>query len=89
MLELRSAFLWLPRELRDHIYEYLLTRTFLVKVPHTGRISSSLQLHQHTHLAVLNVKINLRKGKESTLQIRPILLRDFLGRLASSSQRYQ
>lgn len=55
MLEPRSAFLSLPQELRDYIYEYLLITTFLVKVPHTGGISSCLQLHQHTHLAILNV----------------------------------
>lgn len=50
-----SAFLSLPRELRDHIYEYLLTTTFLVKNPHTKEKSSSLQFNPNTRLAILNV----------------------------------
>lgn len=53
--EPRSGFLSLPQELRDHIYEYLLATTFLVKNPHAGEISSFLLLHQHTFLAILRV----------------------------------
>lgn len=55
MSEPRSTLLSLPQELRDHIYEYLLTTTFLVENPRPGEIPSSLPLHQHTHLAILHV----------------------------------
>ncbi len=55
MSKRRSPFLSLPRELRDHIYGYLLTTTFLVKVPRTGEVPSPLQLHRHANLGILNV----------------------------------
>lgn len=53
--ETKSALLPLPRELRDCIYGYLLTETFSVKTLGTGGPSSSLPLHRHTHLSILNV----------------------------------
>ena len=55
MSEPKSPFLSLPRELRDHIYGYVLTTTFLVKVPGTGEVPSPLQLHQHSNLGILSV----------------------------------
>lgn len=63
----RSAFLSLPQELRDHIYEYLLTTTFLVKNPRTKQTSSSLQLHPNTHLAILNVSRSTHKEAKRAL----------------------
>ncbi|CAD6582533.1 MAG: hypothetical protein ASARMPREDX12_000973 [Alectoria sarmentosa] len=55
MSEHRSTFLSLPQELRDHIYEDLLSTTFLVESPRPEKIISSLPLHQHAHLAILRV----------------------------------
>lgn len=51
----KSALLPFPRELRDYIYEYLLTDTFSVKTLRTGKPSLSLPLRPHSHLAILNV----------------------------------
>lgn len=56
MTTLKSTFLSVPQEMRDHIYEFVfLTTTFLVKNPRTKEVSSSIQLHPNTHLAILNV----------------------------------
>lgn len=53
--ETKSALLPVPRELRDCIYEYLLTETFSVKTLGTGETSSSLSLHWHPDLEILYV----------------------------------
>ena len=57
MPEPKSAVLPVPRELRDCIYEYLLTSTFSVKNPETGGETalSLLPLHRNARLAILGV----------------------------------
>ena len=62
-----SPFLSLPQELRDHIYEYLLATTFLVKNPHAGNSSSSLPLHQLTDLAILHVSRSIHGEAKKVL----------------------
>ncbi len=67
MSESRPPFLSLPRELRDHIYGYLLTTTFLVKVPRTEEVTSPLQLHRHTNLGILNVSRSIHEEAKRVL----------------------
>lgn len=63
----RSGLSSLPQELRDHIYEYLLATTFLVKNPHAGETSSSLPLHPHTDLAILHVSRSIHREAKRVL----------------------
>ena len=53
--ETKSALLPVPRELRDCIYEYLLTDIFVVKTLWTGEPSSSPSLHWNPLLFILYV----------------------------------
>ena len=55
MPETKSAVLPLPRELRDCIYEYLLTRKFYVMDPRPQDVDSSLPLLWQPELAILIV----------------------------------
>lgn len=63
----RSALLSLPQELRDHIYMYLLTATFLVENPRAIDMSSSLRLHQHKNLAILHVSKSISEEAKKVL----------------------
>ncbi len=54
MAEPRSPVLPLPLELRDLIYRYLLTETFMVKLLSVEK-GAFLPLQQHARLAILNV----------------------------------
>ena len=53
----KSAFLSLPQELRDHIYEYLLTTTMiLLRKPYIFKeVPPVVRYRPNTHLAILNV----------------------------------
>ena len=55
MPEAKSALLPLPRELRDCVYEYLLTRKFYVMIPRPQDVYSSVPLLREPHLAILIV----------------------------------
>lgn len=63
----KLATLSLPRELRDHIYEYLLTETFLVENIWSGDSASSVPLKMHTHPAILNVSKSTHQEAKQVL----------------------
>ena len=65
----RLATLSLPRELRDHIYGYLLTTTFFVENIWSGDSASSLPLQMHTHPAILNVSKSTHQEAKQLLYI--------------------
>ncbi|KAM0797676.1 hypothetical protein BDR22DRAFT_433911 [Usnea florida] len=63
----KLATLPLPRELRDHIYGYLLTTTFLVESDWIGHSPSSLPLQVYSRPAILDVSISTRQEAKQAL----------------------
>ena len=63
----KLATLPLPRELRDHIYGYLLTETFYVENIRIDHRASSIPLQDSTRPAILDVSISTHQEAKQAL----------------------